>query len=1099
MEYRILGPLEIAHGSKSVPLTAARERIVIAMLLLEAGRVIPIDRLIEGVWGYEPPATARAQIQNCISSLRRRLLAVSGRELIHTRPPGYVLEIEEGALDLHQFERRVAEGRALAVSGEASGAARRLRSALALWRGTVLADVDSKLIQLGVTRLSERLIAVLGECLESELAAGAHSELVGELAELVESYPLHEHFKALLMTALYRDGRQAEALEVYRRTREVLLEELGIEPGEELLRLHRAILTGDLDRVDRVSGAGLWPGRGVSRMRRGVTADADTAVAAVQGVGAEGGSDDAARLGRAEIGGRGGQDDLSTVSPDAAGSGGAEPVGDAVVNAASAQTRTPRLLPADIPDFTGRQDIVEQFLRGADAVGEPGNGRAVRVSVVAGQGGSGKTTLAVHVAHLLASRYPDGQLFAQLRCGGRPVGPSDILERFLRVLGVSGAGLPDTLEERAELFRDKTAGRRVLIVLDDAITEQQVAALLPGTVESAVIVTSRRRLTGLPATARYETGPLARHSALELLERVVGPRQIAAEPENADRLCELCGDLPLALRIVAARLAARPHWSLAEMVERLDDESRRLDELHHGGMQMRASITLTYEDLSEDARVLFRRLALLDSPDFASWAAAPLLEADVRRAEDALESLTEAYLVHTKRESAHGPVRYRLHDITRPFARQLLSDEGPQARRAALERQIAAMCALVGEACRRERRAAAPARADAEVPPHLPEALVDRLLADPLAWLEHERGAVIAAIRQCADLGMSRHCRDLALGMVPLFEAHLYVDDWRETHKVALEAARRVGDRPGQAALLYSLGTLASLQHRADAAAELLGEADELFVELGDRQGRARVQAARARIDFERGDVRGAVAGWRESLRALRDGDDRTAEAVALLGLAEAHLDLEEPDTAQDLVDRAVWICESSGDRGIGARVRIRAGELLGLGGRFDAALEACRDALAVCRERQDRVGECSAQLGLAQVARRRGDVEGAVRALANARALSVATGEALASGRVALALARVAVEAGDLGAGAKYAEQAIEQFGVLGTRLLLARALALRGCVHTAAQEPRAAAAMWSRARGVLGELGLESVVRLEGRAEADVTVLEGQPGRAA
>jgi DNA-binding SARP family transcriptional activator/tetratricopeptide (TPR) repeat protein len=1079
VEFRVLGPLELVHDAQGIPLAAARERIVMAMLLLEAGHVIPVDRLIEGVWGDEPPATARGQIQNCVSTLRRRILAVEGRDLIRTRVPGYLLQLDDGALDLHLFERRVAEGRALTAAGDPSGAARKLRGGLALWRGPALADVESRLVQLGVTRLNERRIAVLGECLDCELAAGAHLELVGELAELVEAHPLHERFKALLMTALYRGGRQAEALEVYRRAREVLLDELGVEPGEELRRLHRAILNGEPDGAPRSEPAAS-PEPASRTSPEPVTPPAPIPPISVP-----------------EVGGYG-TPPPSAAAPDRPIDTTAFEAADPISASAPPRSRAPSLLPADIPDFTGRDEIVGRFLQAAEAAGEPGVGQAVHVSVVVGQGGSGKTTLAVHVAHLLAPRYPDGRFFARLRSGDRPVGPCDILERFLRVLGVSGSALPDGLEARAELFRDLIAGRRVLILLDDAMSEQQIGALLPGTAESAVIITSRRRLTGLPATARYETGPLDRGNALKLLGRVVGSERIAAEQENASRLCSLCGDLPLALRIAAARLAARPHWSVADLVDRLEDESRRLDELHHGGLQMRASISLTYEHLSDDARVLFRRLALPDAPGFASWVGAPLLDADVRRAQDALESLTEAYLIHTEPGPAVGQVRYRFHDITRPYARELLADENAHTRSTALDRLTATMAGLVCEAHRRDHCAPIYGREGAPVRTALPENLVDRLLADPLAWLEQERAAIVAAVRQSAALGMAEHCRDLALGAVALFEAHMYVDDWRETHETALEAVRRADDTAGEAALLFSLGTLAMLQHRAEAAAQRFGQADALFADLDDERGRAQVRSARARLAYERGDLRRALTGWESALPVLHEGGDRAAEAAALDGLAQVHLDLGDPDAAQELTDQAAWICEESGDRRIGARIRIRAAELLAHRGRFDAAEEACHVALADSRARQHRVGECYAQLGLAHVARQRGDVEGSVRALANARALSVATGEPLAGGCVALALARIALESGDLAAAAQHADQALTRFDDLGAALHRAQALEVRGRIHRVAQDPLRALALWRQAQAQLADLGLEGLVPLDERVRQNLAALQQKPDTA-
>lgn len=728
----------------------------------------------------------------------------------------------------------------------------------------------------------------------------------------------------------------------------------------------------------------------------------------------------------------------------------------------------------------------------AEAGAEPGPGgeRAVRVTVIVGRGGAGKTTLAVHVAHLLAPRFPDGQLFARLRTGDRPVDPADVLERFLRVLGVSGAGLPVGVEERAELFRDLLGGRRMLIVLDDAMTEQQVEALLPGTAQCSVLVTSRRRLTGLPAAGRIEISALARHSSVQLLSRVAGAERIGAEPASVADLCRLCGDLPLALRIGAARLAARPHWSVADLVERLVDESRRLDELDHGGMQMRASIRLSYDCLPEDARLLLRRLALLEAPHFAWWVGAALLQIAPLRAQDALEALAEAYLVDTEPGPAAGQVRYRFHDIMRLFASEQLAQDPADERRAALERWLDALLMVAEEARRREYGGGQPEqqehsasqsdpRAAATQPP-LPPALVDRLLENPTAWYDQEHSSLVAAVRQAAAAGFAAQCWQLALSAVPLFESRAYFSDWRETHALALEAACQAGDRRGEAAMRYSLGALHMLERKSEAAASQFEPAYELYQQLADRRGMALVLRELGRLDRARGNLKSARVRAREALEAFQEQGDRIAEAQALQDLALIHLDHDEPDAAEALLNQATDLSAQSGNRALAGHIRLQQGELLLSRGELDRAAESFIAVLDEARGRADRVGECHALLGVGTVDLRRGALARSVRSLATARALAVATGDRTAAGRIALTLAEVALQSTDLPAAAEHASQAVRAFNQVGAALLQAQALTMRGRIDLAADNHGAAVAALKSARAILAGLDLDGWIPL-------------------
>jgi DNA-binding SARP family transcriptional activator len=711
MDFRILGPLEMSHDADVLSVGGPRQQTVLAMLLLAANRVMPVDRLATALWEDAPPPTARSQVQMCISGLRRQLAgAADGRQRIAGSRAGYVLSTNGDRLDAEEFGSQAAAARQALAARDLLSARQVFRSALELWRGPALAGVESRLVQQGAAMLHERRLIVAEECLACELGLGLYRDAMAELAVLVKEYPLRERFHALLMLALYGADRQAEALAAYRCARETLVEELGIEPGTALQQVHEAILAGT-------------PVRGLLALV--------------------------------------GQPMAATLA-------------DGSLRSDAATEHVPRLLIADIPDFTGRSGIVQQFAADimAGATDAAADHAPVPINVITGRGGVGKTTLAVHIAHKVAAHFPDGQLFARLRIDDRPADPADILERFLHALGLNGSALPDDVEKRAELYRDKLAERRVLIVLDDVTSEQQISMLLPGSALCPVIITSRRRLTGLAATRRLELGNFSHGSAAKLVASIAGPERIEAEPTAVTALCTLCGYLPLALRIVGARLAARPHWTVADLVDRLADESRRLDELNHGDMGVRASIALSYDSLSAGARALFRRLALFNAPSFGYWVGAPLLDTSVEAGRDFMDELTDAYLMEAEARPG-GAVRYRFHDIMRLFARERLAmDESPLDRHGALERLLGSILQLAVEAHHREYSGdfLLPHGGGSRWP--LPDWLIDRMLKDPPEWYEHERPSIVAAVGQAAGSGMTGFAWELALSSVALLESH---------------------------------------------------------------------------------------------------------------------------------------------------------------------------------------------------------------------------------------------------------------------------------------------------------------------------------------
>lgn len=481
MNFEILGPLEIAVGSERLELGGTRQQVVMATLLLSANRVVTMDRLVEAIYGEDLPPTCRSQAQICVSSLRRLFAAHGNGAIISTRAHGYVIQVGTGRLDSQQFEDLATVARAARDEQNLDRAVASYRDALRLWRGPALDGIDSQLVRAAAGRLDEQRITISEDRINLELDLGRHHELVGELTELVENFPLRERLRGQLMVALYRCGRTAEALQAYRQARHTMVAELGIEPSERLRQLERAILTAD---------PVLEPPTGPT-----------------------------------------------TIQP--------------------VKRQVPSLLPTDIADFTGRTEQVGQIRQHLiHAAGQEGR-MGVPVMVIVGKGGVGKTCVAVHAAHGVADHFPDGQLFADLHgADTHPVGPLRVLERFLRALGVPGSQLPEDLDERAEVYRNLLADRKILVVLDDAVSESQVSPLLPGSGPAAVITTSRRRLTGLAGAAHIELGVFDVGKSLELLGRVAGIERVNTRSAAA-AVAEYCGHLPLALRIADAR-PARP-------------------------------------------------------------------------------------------------------------------------------------------------------------------------------------------------------------------------------------------------------------------------------------------------------------------------------------------------------------------------------------------------------------------------------------------------------------------------------------------------------------------------------------------------------------
>ncbi|MEU8164688.1 BTAD domain-containing putative transcriptional regulator [Micromonospora parva] len=960
--FRILGPLHVVNAS----ITASRQQTVLAMLLLEANNVVPLGRLIEAVWEESPPSTAKSQIQICISAVRRALRGTGLDDRIVTNPAGYQIRIAEGELDLHIFNDLLSEARTALREQRLEDAASGFRQALALYRGAPLSGVDSRLVEAAATRIAERRLAVVEDCLELELHLGRHRETIDELMALVTEHPLRERLWQQLITALYRAGRQAEALAAYRSARQASIDDLGLEPSEPLRLLERAILNGDLEPGPAVEQE--WP---------------------------------------------------NPIEP-------APPV--------------PRMAPADIPDFTGYGELVTElgdFLRYGSGHSDHDS---VPVLTITGRGGAGKTTLAVHLAHELAGEFSDGLLFTRLGPErSHSGGVSQILDGFLRALGMPGSSIPEGLEARAATFRSQIAASRVLIVLDDVVDERQVYPLLPGSPSCGVIVTSRRRLAGIPGSRLVEVSALEQRDAVELLTRMVGSERASAEPREALRLVELCGRLPLALRIAAARLIARPHWRMAQLTERLEDEGRRLDELAHGGLDVRTNIAISYEGLDEQAQRLLRRLGLLETHDFPSWTAAPLLDIDVATASDTLDALVDAQLLEVV--GGFGvDTRYRLHDLVRVYARErLAAEETAPVRLEAARRLLGAWLFLADEAHRilyGGDYTVIHSRAERW---SLPRHLVHDLLRDPLMWFENERAAAVAAVGQASQAGAPDYCWDLAITMVALFETGSYLDDWRATHEIALLTARQADDRLGTAAMLYSLGAVDIVEQRFDDARARLTQALEVFDEIGEARGRALALRHLAFLDRVHGDLDQAWARYSEALAALHPLGDAAGTAHILSGMARIKLEWSERGSAAELLAEALRKVTEVNSTRVQAMVLHRLGELHFEDGDLTRAEEELTKALKLVRGGHDRAGEAHVLHGLGLVKLRQHQHHQAAVTLNHGYAIARRNGDRLATARFCLALARVHRARRDYSSALEWASQALgifDQFHALLGRL---------------------------------------------------------------
>lgn len=964
MLFGLLGPLSVSGEHGPIDIRGAMPRAILAMLLLESGTLVSSDRLVSELWGEEPPPSASASLRNHVARLRKCI----GSCRIRTMQSGYLLHVEEGEVDVHTFAELCAEGDRAARSADWYVATERYSTALKLWRGEPLAGVpELPGLRASIDRLNEgRLLALEGR-IEADLQLGRHRGVISELRSLSAEYPLREMLHRLLMLALYRAGRQAEALQLYQDLRRQLLDELGVEPCEDVKRLHAQILNADPDLAWSA-----YPAPSVSM--------------------------------RPEYSGR-------------------------------------FQLPADNRMFTGRVNELTELLELAGRAPTGNEAGMVVVSAIDGMGGIGKTALAVHMAHRLRPRFPDGQLFLDLlghTPGVDPLPAGEALAMLLRAMGVDPQGVPEDLGQRAAVLRHLLSGTRTLILLDNVADAAQVRALLPNEPGCLVLITSRRRLTGLDEARTLSLGVLPTADAVALLFRAAGPGRIPVDQPGLEELTELCGRLPLPIRIVGARLRHHRSVRFEDVLAGLRDEATRLALLEDKGEEgvvtrgVAAVFASSYRALTEAEQRLFRLLSLVPGPDFEACAAANLAGLALREVERLLESLLDHSLL-----LQHTPGRYRFHDLVRVYAASLAVPDDEADRTEALGRLLDFYeCAAV-TADDRLARSPRRVRSSGPMPGVMP------LLEDApgaLRWLRAERENLLAALSHVTEHGAASRAVTLTAALARFLDQDGPLDQAMRLHRAAVELARTGPDRTAYAGALLDAGRVELLRGHTASAVENLGLALGEFHAQANHWGQAESLHCLGRAHFSAGDHASSRPLLEQALSAFRELGDGYGEANTLLHLGELVFLTEGQDAALNVLEHALKIYRAHGDQEGEADVMRRIARVRILNGPVMAAREPLEQALAVHRDLGHRRKEAD----------------------------------------VLWELGRMWTNAGEYAAAAEPTREAIELYRALGHRKGEGLALNLSGYIHFLVADYSQASELFERSASISAELGDKTLVAL-------------------
>ncbi|WP_169514787.1 AfsR/SARP family transcriptional regulator [Actinomadura atramentaria] len=1017
MEFRILGPLELwAHGERQ-QLGWAKGRAVLAVLLLASGRPVRVEALIDRVWGPDAPPSARTSLHTEVSRLRRRLTALDGRPRVQNRDGAYSLDVAQAEIDYERYRRLREQARSAIADGDQRGALSLLREALLLWRGTPLQGIEGTWFDRMRRTIEDDLVDGALDRFKIELAQHDPAAVIPELDDLATRYPNREGFVRLLMLALHRAGRPADALQSYARLRDRLTAELGVDPSAETEELRR--------RIQNAAPARPAPAR-------------------------------------------------------------------------RAAARPPDDLPRDLDTFTGRDAELDRLTALAARPGA-----AAPVIAIDGMPGVGKTTLAVHLAHRLADRYPDGRIFLPLRAhapDGAPVDRAYALMHLLVAIGVPEAAIQNEEAARLSLWRTETAARALLLVLDDAAGSDQVETLLPTGPRNLAVVTSRRRLAGLAAARPLSLDVLTDDEAVELLARASGRPLAAADPAVA-RVVRFCGGLPLALHLVGSRLLHRPGWAVDDLVDVLENSRDRLAEIRAENRELTAVFALSYDGLDDSRRLAFRLLGLHPGADMTPEDTAALLGVDRSAAVRTLEAFFDDHLLDTSR-----PGRYRFHDLVREYARDLAAAD-PPADAAALDRLTDHYLATAVEAERLLRpdgdradplpgTTTSPAFPDAAAAARWMDAEMDNLILaaraaaargsrdravrfaavlaprlesagrwrdgialhetavalcresgddagvvrasvghSKFAWRMGESRDAISIASKALGLAESMHddksCGDL-LKQIGLVHWHLSEYDVASGYlEQALDRFRRCGDAEGEAEALNTSGIVYWHQGRyADADARLHAALD-LYIRLGNRRGQQIVLNNFGDVQKEFGNYDAALSYFLQAKTLVEMR--RQHLGIWLNNVASVYQKKGQHAQAVEHYREALVIYGEIGDRRSESDALTNIGECLAELGRDGEALIHQQKALALARELADRFVEARALSGIAETNLRAGRLPTALEYFERSLDLARTTADVRQEARALAGLADALARTGGAAAAEPYWRRACELLAGLG------------------------------------------------------------------
>jgi DNA-binding SARP family transcriptional activator/tetratricopeptide (TPR) repeat protein len=895
-EFRVLGPVEVrAAGGERLDSGPPRQRAVLAALAVDAGRVVPVDELVDRVWSDEPPAGARRALHSYIARVRRLVGQVPAR--IVREGGGYLLDTPRDSVDALRFSALVEAGRD--PRRPDADRAELLGRALAMWDGQPLGGVSGAWADRTRHAWQERYLGAVTCWAPLALAGGDGAEVVDRLTGLVAQHPLVEPLTVWLMRALAAQGRTAQALERYAAARARLGNELGTDPGAELEDTYRTLLAGS---PDRPSGRPAAPGTGPA---------------------------------------------------------------------------TPRMLPADGYRFAGRARELDRL----DALLEESAAQptAVVISALSGTPGVGKTALAVHWAHRVKSHFPDGQLYVNLR-GFDPYGevvePAAAVRLFVAALGVPPASMPSDPAVLTALYRERLAGRRVLVLLDNARDPRQVRELLPAAPGCLVVVTSRSQLAGLVATEAAHPivlDVLSEADARHLLARRLGTDRVAAEPDAVAEIVARCARLPLALAIAAARAAARPGLPLAALASELRDPANAFADAEDPYTDLRSLFSWSYRALSEGARQLFRALGEHPGPDISVEVAAALAGIPIARAGQLIRELHAASLL-----AETSPDRYVLHDLLSEYAASLPGAD-PLAPRRLLDFLLRTTLTATLDWY--------PTPSPFDPPPAAP-GTPTLTPADPYGWLTAERQVIMAAFRRAIDGGYDEHVWKLSWCMLTYLHRAGFWSDWVAMAEAAVPAAERDADLAGVALTYRNLGRAYEQVDRYEEAWDWLHRALEAYERVDDPVGQTHTHRGLALILDRQGRYPQALRHSEQALDAARRAGHEVAEAHALNYVGWLRSQLDDHGPAVEACQQSVALFQKLGDPSGAAAAWDSLGYAQHRGGDVAATSHSYRQSADLHRETGSAYFEADALHHLGDNEYARGDHESAVAAWQRAAAL---------------------------------------------------------------------------------------------------------------